>query len=331
MAVRFDRNMTAVESIVGTHMSSKGMQLMTSTGIPSLDHLFGGGLAINSITLLEDDQMSQFGPLFAKCFVAQSVDCNHKTIICSQTITSIKSRFLRELPINSSEPQKLITSDNDLKIAWRYKSQSLATNTSIRDVQNFDFSSHISDDRLSSADITFCSHDSLLDVIRALNGQKDSKTVTRILIDGLASPLSPLDVENLPKFIYQLKCLVRQLANIVCLITFNPHLVVVSNHSYIRNRVHNLTDCVIQLVAFDEWTQTPYTEFDGLFNIIKLSKLNSFNYYMTPETLDLGFQLKNHKRYLVVDKLSLPPDLSETASRTTGCSTGATSNSKLDF
>ena len=196
----------------------------------------------------------------------------------------------------------------------------------------FDLNSHITETALNCADIELCSHDSCLDFISSLN-LKDSKTVTRILIDGLGSPLSPITTESLSHFIYKLKSLVRKVANVLCLITFSSQLVVLSDFPYVRSRVHNIVDGVIQLIAFDERTVTPYTEYSGLFNVIKLSKLNSFNYYSIPETLDLGFQMKNNSRFLTVDKLCLPPDLSDDVSRTTGCGTGsaATSHKNLDF
>jgi hypothetical protein len=52
MLSSFERNICVNESIVGTRMSAKGMQWMTSTGIPSLDSLLGNGFAFNSINLL---------------------------------------------------------------------------------------------------------------------------------------------------------------------------------------------------------------------------------------------------------------------------------------
>jgi len=55
MSVTFERRLSPMDTISGTHMSSKGMQTMTSTGIPSMDQLLGGGFAMNSITLLGID------------------------------------------------------------------------------------------------------------------------------------------------------------------------------------------------------------------------------------------------------------------------------------
>lgn len=217
---------------------------------------------------------------------------------------------------------------DDIRIAWRYKSQPLMDNNLLNG-QHFDFGSHISEESLSSAEIEFCSHDSCLEIIKSLK-PKDNKIVTRILIDGLGSPLSPKPLESLSKFVYDLKSFIRKLPNILCLITFNAQLVVLSNYSCVRSRVHNIADCVIQLIGLDESSQTPYTEYNGFFNVLKLAKLNSFNHYLNPESLDFGFQLKNNNRFLIIDKLCLPPDLSETVSRTTGCATSA-GNKNLEF
>lgn len=189
---------------------------------------------------------------------------------------------------------------------------------------HFDLSSHLTESALNSADIEFCSHNSCLDLISCFK-QKDSQSVTRILIEGLGSPLSPITIDCLTQFLYKLKSLVRKIPNVLCLITFSAQLTLQSNTPQVRSRVHNIVDGVIQLIGFDERTVTPYTEYEGLFNIIKLPKLNTFNNYSTLETLDLGFQLKNKTRFLTVDKLCLPPDLSDDVSRTTGCGSHSTS------
>ncbi len=89
------------------------------------------------------------------------------------------------------------------------------------------------------------------------------------------------------------------------------------------------------------------TQYDGLFRLLKLPRLNSMNACNTPETLDLAFYVK--RKRLIVEQLHLPPDIGEVESggdvkkgRTTtsasvsssvakmACSTTAGS-SKLDF
>lgn len=66
-----------------------------------------------------------------------------------------------------------------------------------------------------------------------------------------------------------------------------------------------------------EGTSDAYPQFDGLFRVHKLAKVNSMSIAKQVETLDLGYQMKKNNRFIEIDKLSLPPDLSDTVSRST--------------
>src|ERR1700755_3079730 len=57
MAVHFERNQRSADCVAGTRLSTKGMQPMASIGVPSVDRILGGGLALNSITILGFDQI----------------------------------------------------------------------------------------------------------------------------------------------------------------------------------------------------------------------------------------------------------------------------------
>lgn len=81
------------------------------------------------------------------------------------------------------------------------------------------------------------------------------------------------------------------------------------------------------------------TQYDGLFRLTKLPRLNSLNSCFTPETLDLAFYVK--KKRLIVELMHLPPDIDEkddsqkgrtSTSLTMSCSSStSTSSHKLDF
>lgn len=228
---------------------------------------------------------------------------------------------MKELPtftqVNSNELMS-----NDMKIAWRYKSLAAASSEAS---EQFDFGVYVDEETLNQANINFVNHDALI----KFNFDYDpNKCLTRIVVQDLGSPLSPISIESIPMFIYNLKSFVRRNPNVVCLVTFSSQMIQSSNFAFVCSRIYNNVDCAIKLIPFDESTQTPYKEYDGLVNILKLPKLNSLNYYFVPETFDLGFKLKKHSRFLIVDKLCLPPDLSETVSRTTTCHT---LNKNFDF
>ena len=81
------------------------------------------------------------------------------------------------------------------------------------------------------------------------------------------------------------------------------------------------------------------TEYDGLFRIVKLPRLNSLSQCFMPETLDLAFHVK--RKRLVVEQLHLPPELGENDESQKGrtgsavsmscSSSGSTNSFKLDF
>lgn len=128
---------------------------------------------------------------------------------------------------------------------------------------------------------------------------------------------------TVPQLIFRLKSISRLFPSSVVLVTWNPMLY----DENVRREVHNMVDAVFQLNAF-EGTSAAYPEFDGLFQVHKLAKVNSLNIGKRIETLDLGFQMKKNNRFIEIDKLCLPPDLSETVSRST-CS--STTSNVLDF
>ena len=80
------------------------------------------------------------------------------------------------------------------------------------------------------------------------------------------------------------------------------------------------------------------TQYNGLFRLVKLPRLNSMTACYTPETLDLAFYVK--RKRLVVEQLHLPPDIGEneekqkgrtsTSVTTVSCGSGP-AGSKLDF
>ena len=142
-----------------------------------------------------------------------------------------------------------------------------------------------------------------------LNGTTEGNDCC-ILITGIdTADTFPMTKSQL---IFRLKSLTRKLTTSVVLMTWNPQLV----DRKVRREVHNMADAVFQLEAFAR-ASAAYPDFDGLFKVHKLPKLNAQSVGKTIQTLDLGFQMKKHNRFIEIDKLCLPPDLSETVSRST--------------
>ena len=124
----------------------------------------------------------------------------------------------------------------------------------------------------------------------------------------------------------------------VCIITVPNE---VARHVYLMQKFIHLSDYAF--IMDDSQTSVKSltaTQYDGLFRLSKLPRLNSLTQCFMPETLDLAFYVK--KKRLVVEQMNLPPDLGEhdetqkgrtNSSVTMSCSSSSKTAvpSKLDF
>jgi elongator complex protein 4 len=118
----------------------------------------------------------------------------------------------------------------------------------------------------------------------------------------------------------------------VCLITVQKDLL---NDLNFLSKITHLSDYVF-LIDDSETVKSRLnkTQYEGLFRIHKLPRLNTLNSYL-PETLDLAFYIK--RKRLIVEMLHLPPDITEDDNDKKGRTTTAVSAcssvgpSKLDF
>ncbi|XP_007434229.2 elongator complex protein 4 [Python bivittatus] len=67
----------------GTRPSVRHGQLLLSSGVPSLDYVLGGGLAIGTILLIEEDAHGVYSNLLFKHFLAEGIVCGHNLFIAS--------------------------------------------------------------------------------------------------------------------------------------------------------------------------------------------------------------------------------------------------------
>ncbi|KAF6018513.1 ELP4 [Bugula neritina] len=134
--------------------------------------------------------------------------------------------------------------------------------------------------------------------------------ILRVAISSLGSPYWSDDSRALPKFLFALRALLRR-SYATCLVTVPGHLL-----DDIGPLVR-CSDSAIQLISFadntEKYSKNPaFKEFHGLVNIKKLPCINSLVCHL-PDTMDWVFKLKRKK--LTIEKMHLPPDLSETVSR----------------
>lgn len=111
---------------------------------------------------------------------------------------------------------------------------------------------------------------------------------------------------HLCKFLLYLRQLLRH-SLAVCLVTVPNE---VASNADLMSRFTHLSDYAFFIDdSTTSISRLTNTEYNGLFRLVKLPRLNSLTACFTPETHDLAFYLK--KKRLVVEQLHLPPDISE--------------------
>lgn len=126
-----------IGQIQGTRPSLYNNQLLISTGIPSLDNFIGGGLAVGTVFLVEEDVYGSYSRTMLKYFLAEAVVTKQSIFLSSADESTEK--LIKELPatINqetqsashntsgkaSHEPSVAEDQNEKMKIAWRYQNQ----------------------------------------------------------------------------------------------------------------------------------------------------------------------------------------------------------------
>jgi hypothetical protein len=88
-----------------------------------------------------------------------------------------------------------------------------------------------------------------------------------------------------------------------------------------------IADIVFELKS----SNLPTNDYVGFCQLIKLPRLNTIQPFI-PDTWDIGIKLIKHRKNILFEKYSIPPDLSEDASREEKSKTLTCSPSKqLDF
>ncbi|CAG9791897.1 unnamed protein product [Diatraea saccharalis] len=333
-------------SINGTKI--KNNLLFISSGIPSLDHIIGGGLPAGAIFVVEEDVLGSYSKILCKYFLAEGIVSKHALFLASadddpqETVKALPQPC--DVPMDNETTK--ITEDIDrMKIAWRYEGlsqvdSSFGNNSTFG--HHFDLSKHIDENTIKSSNISYCylepSENNNVDGFRNClysnlvhniknivkkykNNKSEDKNILRICIQALGSPIwMAMDCEDgchdsygldLIKFMYCLRILLRD-TNATAFITMPSHLF---EDDHIMKRLLYSVDNAVRLESFtgsSKETNPVYKDYHGLFHITKLSALYSMVPYIPP-SIDLAFKLKRKK--FVIEKLHLPPELQESSER----------------
>ncbi|KAJ8416238.1 hypothetical protein AAFF_G00382600 [Aldrovandia affinis] len=377
-------------SIPGTRPSVQNGQLIVSTGVTSLDYVIGGGLAVGTLLLIEEDKYDSYSRMLLKYFLAEGVVCGHNLFIASAR--NHPDEILQELPApildeivspRGKEGQAELCdpeSQNSMKIAWRYQNLpkvqtalasssrfghyydvSKTMDTEIRQATKFNTFFLPDEVPLGSATESSWMNAGYRALLRSIQSvicregfdgsspQSKSRNVLRIGVHSLGSALwgedicckeSPSDASSLTTFLYGLRALLRSSLS-VAMVTVPSHLI---QNRVIMGRVTKLCDTAITLESFrglESETNPLYKDYHGLLHVKQLPHLNCL-VCEVPDTKDLAFKLK--RKQFTIERLHLPPDLSDTVSRlskpdlaesakllSVGCGSTAMGKKHLDF
>ncbi|KAL8565338.1 hypothetical protein ACOMHN_029033 [Nucella lapillus] len=119
--------------IPGAKPSIYNSQLLVSTGVPSLDAVLGGGVAVGTVLLIEEDAGGKYAEVLMRYFVAEGVVSDHALSVISAD--QDPQQMLQRLPApvedkgsDSSDHRAPSTqgagdTDGQMAIAWRYQHQ----------------------------------------------------------------------------------------------------------------------------------------------------------------------------------------------------------------
>ncbi|ESK98393.1 elongator complex protein 4-like [Moniliophthora roreri MCA 2997] len=252
----FKRKTTSKQTatLPGTRVSPGSIAtVLTSTGIPSLDDILGGGLPLScSLVVTAPDQHSSYGELVQKYFVAQGFVSKHNILLIGED----PSQFAKACmwmsgssslhTVEAEEEGEAERSDEKIKIAWRYENLKPFQTTvgpstpSTEDYcATFDLTTRIPDSfiqkALSTGQLSICDVNSFgsekistVEVISHLEGVLESKGLTtplRICVPTLGSPSwGVLSVQDISRFLQSVRTLLRHYTNACVSISIAPHL-----------------------------------------------------------------------------------------------------------
>ena len=320
MSITFKKNVSSSTSTVrlpfGTRLNTNGTLLLTSSGITSLDTFLGGGLPIGSLLLIYEDQNCTLSDSILRCYLAEGVYNKHD--LC---LAALRTNPLENLP-TKEENAPLEQENEKMKIAWRYENLS-SIDASTHSSTHYDLQStkSLPSDLLEQIKIhqftwndylQSNSSDSyrifLLKTLQKLltttySSQQPDKRILRIAIQSFSSSLfdDQLDkhFDELCSFLYHLRLLLRT-SLATCVITLNEK--------------SKLFETIADLVFQVKLSPLPLNDYVGFCQLIKLPRLNTIQPWI-PETWDIGIKLIKHRKNILFEKYSIPPDLSEDASR----------------
>ncbi|KAF9229503.1 PAXNEB-domain-containing protein [Gyrodon lividus] len=267
--------------------SSPPSTILTSSGIPSLDDILGGGLPLSCLLMvLAPDNHSAYGELVQKYFVAQGIACGQTVCIVHDDALSFATEcmWITSSSSNTRTPSPPVNDDDDdeenvaqnedkIKIAWRYEQMKrfqttvMSRSLSADDFCNtFDLTNRIPmtviDDARNAKQLLLLNLNAICDVESSMTGvtrhiqhilaATSPTQVVRLCIPSLGSPewvgQSPTGILH---FLHSLRRLLRQYPLACACVSLSPHLCTDSwgGPGWVQ-KVGWVTDAAISMAGF---------------------------------------------------------------------------------
>lgn len=363
--IKMGENTKKKINIPGTKLSVNNTQLLISSGIPSLDDIIGGGLAVGTVTLIEEDAAATYSKLILQYFLAEGVVSGHSAFVGSQEFnsSSLTSTLPAVIETDDTNVPISTTDDEKLTIAWRYQNIPTTQPKSVKKFGHFyDLTKTMDASYMEKADIktwTYSEKSTTLsyafvnpayhDLLESIKNTIDEggfglkagshRSILRVALQGLGSPLwLPNEFKvsvssqsrDLDMFIFCLRALIRN-AFATVLVTIPSKII---DERSVNRCIHS-ADTVIRLQAFagtELENNKALADYKGFFHITKLSAINSLS------AKDLGpvdFAFKLRRKKFAIEQLHLPPELQDSSEREQdeipSLSCGSAGKKLLDF
>uniref|UniRef100_A0AAQ4S0L9 Elongator complex protein 4 n=1 Tax=Gasterosteus aculeatus aculeatus TaxID=481459 RepID=A0AAQ4S0L9_GASAC len=368
---------TKLISIPGTRPSVQNGQLLVSTGVTSLDYLLEEDRYDSYSRMILKYFLAEGVVCRHELFVASAQDNPDDILqeLPAPILDDVAIHKPVEQPRLSCEPQDSLDA---MKIAWRYqnlpKVQSALASSS-RFGHYYDVSKTMEPEIRQAAKChrfyltehptqSPPTHSTMLESYSALlkslqeviNSEgfdvaapmSKSRNILRIGLPSLGSALwgddlschdNPRNGHALATFFYGLRAMLRS-SLAVAVVTVPSHLI---QDRALMGNITRLCDNAIALESFkgsERETNPLYKDYHGLLHVRQVPHLNCLASKL-PDHKDLAFKLK--RKQFTIERLHLPPDLSETVSRVSrgelagaaavasACGSGGSGNKHLDF
>jgi hypothetical protein len=328
--------------------------LVTSTGIPSFDHLFVGGIPVGSVVGIREDwprSSSNYSSQLLKCIIAEGLTSGQNLLFVDGTDID-PNTFLASLPSptesgDSVTPNSQHLAEEKMAIAWRYKhlkqlDGDLTAGATInkkdtRRAYDLGKKKVIATEMAKStgalvATLSVFEADwqekLLTEAERLLKAARGAGTILRIVLRSFGSPLFHEGYCSV--MLYKLRHLLSGYSNGGMIFAGIPASIYKDKPTILAD-LESQCDLVVNMQSF---VGTPNEkiralgEYNGFLRIIRpLRNVNSLSVVL-PETFDLAFKIK--RRQLQFEPFYMPPALEDAApSTSSGCN--AMEANKLDF